>query len=282
MYNATLVYELDQTRRIPVKTSMLRTIDNETINEDDSLSLMKKYKNKIIPLLEDNKDFIKKHPENKGHFLIEYVKGEENREELPVLYSNGKKELVLTKAYPISIDDIKKHIKINPSEIEKARRLLLSSKYKRFLVSFLKDETYNKTTDYKMKISKEEYDNARSIGLHCFIQNGMYGMKIRDAFVYLYKADKLGSMRILVEDALELWKKNLEKMNDEESYYYARSLRVLIEDYYENINNKNKVVSNLKVEEDIIPKKSALIKDINYYRPLKRGILVKKKLQRAA
>ena len=282
MFNATLVYELDKTKRIPVKTSTLRMIDDETTKEENSFSLMQKYKDKIIPLLKDNKDYIKNHPKNKGRFLVEYVKAEEKREELPVLYKNSNQGVVLTKSYPITIDDIKNHIKIKPSEIEKARRLLLSSKYKRFLISFLKDENYNKTTDYKMKVSKDEYINARSMGINCFIQNGMYGMTIKDAFVYLYKSDKLGSMRILVEDALELWKKNLEKLSDEELYYYARSLRILIEDYYKNINTSNKVVSSLRVDEESVPKKCILIQDIRYYKPLKSGLLVKKKLPKVS
>lgn len=283
MTNATLVYELDKTRRIPVKVAPLRTIDLETMEEDKPSLLMQKYKSSIMPLLKENEDYIKRHPENKGRFLVEYVKGEELREELPVLYKHKKIRPILTKSHPISLEDIKRHIKVKPSEVEKARRLLLSSKYKKFLINFLKDDTFRETTEYKMKVSKEEYLAARALGIDCFIQNGLYGMKIRDALLYLYKSDKLSYMRILVEDALELWRKNMEKLDDEELYYYARSLRVLIDDYYDNINVSNKTVTSLKVNEDQVKvEKIVFIKDKKYYEPLKSGHLIKVKLPRGA
>ena len=283
MTNATLVYELDPTRRVPVKTATLRNIDLETLELNKPSLLMQKYKPSIIPLLKENQDYIKKHPDNKGRFLIEYVKGEESREELPVLYKHDRIRPIIIRSHPVSLNDIKKHIKVNPSEVEKARRLLLSSKYKKFLVSFLKDDLFRETTEFKMKVSKEEYDSARSLGIECFIQNGLYGIKMRDALIYLYKSNKLNHMRFLVEDALELWKKNIDNLEDEELYYYARNLRALIDDYYDNINTSNKTVTNLKVNEKSISKnKIALIKDKKYYEPLKKGHLIKLKLPKVS
>lgn len=281
MHNATLVYELDTDKRIVIKTGTLLSIDNETLNIEKPSLLMQKYKDSIIPLLNEHKEYVKNNPVNKGKFLIEYVKDSEIKEQLPVIYKHNTFSPILIRSTPISIEALKQsNLHIEKSEIEKARQLLLSSKYKRFLKSLLTSEMFNITTDIKMKVTKDEYDKARTIGLEGFIRNDQFGLTVREALIYLYKANRLGSMRILVEDALELWKKNLESLDDEKLYYYARGLRELIDNYYDNINNTNKAVVNLSVSD--IKTNTRIIKDINYYRPLKSGILIKKKLPRVA
>lgn len=283
MYNATLIYELDSNRRIPVKTGSLISIDNETMNVERPSLLMQKFKNPIMTLLNEHKEYVKNNPDNKGHFLIEYVKDSEVKEILPVIYKRDKFRPILIRTIPLSIENLKKtNIRIEKSEIEKARQLLLSSKYKRFLTSFLKNDIFNETTTHKMKVSKEEYEKARDMGIEGFIRNNQYGLTIREAFVYLYKANRLGSMRVLVEDSLELWKKNLESLEDEELYYYARNIRCLIDDYYANINYTNKTVTNLNVSDKLEPyQNTKVITDINYYKPLKTGQLIKRKLPKA-
>lgn len=283
MDNATLIYELDSDKRISIKTASLVSIDNETLDIEKPSLLMQKYKTSIMPLLNEHKEYIKSNPTNKGRFLIEYVKDSEVKEQLPVIYKhkNDNFSPILTRTIPLSIETLKQsNFHIEKSEVEKARQLLLSSKYKRFLKSFLSSEMFNITTDIKMKASKEEYDKARLIGLDGFIKNDQFGLTVREALIYLYKTNRLGSMRVLVEDALEVWKKNLEALDDEQLYYYARSLRGLINDYYDNINHTNKAVINLNVSE--IKANTTLIKDISYYRPLKTGILTKKKLPKVA
>lgn len=280
MFNATLIYELDSDKRIPVKTGSLKSIDLETMNIEKPSLLMQKFKRPILTLLNEHKDYIKTHPDNKGKFILEYVKDSDLKEELPILYKRGKFRPILTRTIPISIENLKKaNIQIEKSEIERARQLLFSSKYKRFLTTFLKNDIFNPTTDFKMKVSKEEYDKARNIGITGFIKNGQYGLTIKEAFVYLYKVNRLGSMRVLVEDSLELWKKNLESLDDEELYYYARNIRSLIDDYYANINYQNKAVMNLKVNEDNIKtNKATIVTDINYYLPIQKGHLIKIKM----
>lgn len=281
MHNAALVYELDTDKRIVIKTGTLLSIDNETLNIEKPSLLMQKYKDSIIPLLNEHKEYVKNNPANKGKFLIEYVKDSEIKEQLPVIYKHNTFSPILIRSTPISIEALKQsNLHIEKSEIEKARQLLLSSKYKRFLKSLLTSEMFNITTDIKMKVTKDEYDKARTIGLEGFIRNDQFGLTVREALIYLYKANRLGSMRILVEDALELWKKNLESLDDEKLYYYARGLRELIDNYYDNINNTNKAVVNLSVSD--IKTNTRIIKDINHYRPLKSGILIKKKLPRVA
>lgn len=283
MYNATLIYELDTNKRIPVKAGSLVSIDTETMNIEKPSLLMQKFKKPIMTLLNENKDYVQNNPDNKGRFLIEYVKDSDIKEELPVIYKRDKFRPILTRTIPLSIETLKKsNIRIEKSEIERARQLLLSSKYKRFLTAFLKSDIFHDTTAHKMKVSKDEYDKAREIGIEGFIKNNQYGLTIREAFIYLYKANRLGSMRVLVEDALELWKKNLENLEDDELYYYARNIRCLIDDYYANINYTNKTVTNLKVSDKMDDfSKAVIITDINYYRPLKSGQLIKRKLPKA-
>lgn len=281
MNDATLIYELDTDKRINIKSGTLVSIDNETLDIRKPSLLMQKYKSSIMPLLSEYKDYIKNNPTNKGRFVIEYVKDSEIKEQLPVIYKHGNFSPILTRTIPISIDTLKqKNFHIEKSEVEKARQLLLSSKYKRFLKAFLASEMFKATTNIKMKASKDEYTRAKAMGLEGFITNDQFGLTVREAFIYLYKTNRLGPMRILVEDALELWKKNLETLNDERLYYYARGLRSLIDDYYDNVNRSNKAVVNLSVNK--VKTNTKIIKDINCYRPLKTGVLIKKKAPRAA
>lgn len=280
MSNASLIYELDSKRRIPLVIGSLSLIDNITLNIDKPSDLMNQYKRLILTFLNDNKDYVLENPSNKGHFIIEYVKDSDAKEILPILYRRGKIRPILTKDLSVSIDEFKNgHVEIQKSEIEKARQLLLSSKYKRFLGSFLSNDIFYDTTDFKMKVNVEEYNKAREVGVEGFIKNDQYGLTIREALIYLYKSKRLGSMRILVEDALELWKKNLEKLSDEQLYYYARSLRSSIDEYYANINYGNKAVTNLQVNGTNLENSPSLklICDIEYYIPLKKGQFIKTK-----
>ena len=54
---------------------------------------------------------------------------------------------------------------------------------------------------------------------------------IQDVLEYRLDKKSLGPMRLLIEDALELWKKNILDLSDEELYFYSRELRVLINEY---------------------------------------------------
>lgn len=283
MYDSSLVYELDGERRLVLTSGTLSMIDSETMIYTKPSELMQKYKSRIIPFLSSNKDYIDAFPDNKGRFVIDHIKEKEEKEELEVIFNNGEYKPILLRSVPVSIENIKNHIQMENSEVESARKLILSSKNKKFLVLFLKDSMFSPTIDRKIKVSKSEYDEARKIGVEGLIQNGQFGLTIREALAYLYKSNRLGSMRILVEDALELWKKGLEQLDDDELYYYSRELRILIDDYYENINYRNKAVVNLQTNEEKIPLKEVeLITDVRYYEPLKKGRLEKTKRLRAA
>ena len=283
MYDSSLVYELDADRRLVLTSGTLSMIDSETMIYTKSSELMQKYKSRIIPFLSANKDYIDLNPDNKGRFVIDHIKAEDEKEELEVIFNNGEYKPILLRSVPVSIENLKSHIQMENSEVELARKLILSSKNKKFLVMFLKDTMFSSTIDRKIKVSKQEYDEARSIGVDGFIKNGQFGLTIRETLAYLYKSNRLGSMRMLVEDALELWKKGLEQLDDDELYYYSRELRILMDDYYENINYRNKAVTNLQTNEERIPlRKIELITDTRYYETLKKGKLEKTKRLRAA
>ena len=286
MSTAMLMYELDDIRRVPVKVGTLSDIDNMTLAFDTSTLLMQKFKTPILTLLNNNREYVKNNPNNKGKFVIDYIRDSDVKEELPVLYMHGKYRPILTQTTPITLDEMHQlgeRQTVAPSEIERARKLLLSSKNKKFLINFLRSDLFASTTEFKMRVTKEEYDMARSNGIEGFIRNNQYGLSMREVLVYLYKNKKLGFMRVLVEDSLELWKNNMESINREDLYYYSRNIRELIDQYYENINYKDKTVTNLNVNEDGLYRSinSTIVTDMRCYTPLKKGHLIKKKLPKA-
>lgn len=286
MSTAMLMYELDSMKRVPVKVGSLSDIDNITLTVDTPALLMQKFKTPILTLLNDNKDYVRDNPDNKGRFVVDYIRDSDLKEELPVLYSHGKYRPILIQMTPVTIDEMHRlgeRVSIVPSEIERARKLLLSSKNKKFLINFLRSDKFVSTTNFKMRVTKDEYDMARSSGAEGFFKNNQYGLSMREVLVYLYKNKKLGFMRVLVEDSLELWKSNLESINREDLYYYARNIRELIDNYYENINYKDKTVTNLNVNEQGLFRSmgSRIVTDMRYYTPLKSGRLIKMKLPKA-
>lgn len=286
MSTAMLMYELDSMKRVPVKVGSLSDIDNITLTVDTPALLMQKFKTPILTLLNDNKDYVRDNPDNKGRFVVDYIRDSDLKEELPVLYSHGKYRPILIQMTPVTIDEMHRlgeRVSIVPSEIERARKLLLSSKNKKFLINFLRSDKFVSTTNFKMRVTKDEYDMARSSGAEGFFKNNQYGLSMREVLVYLYKNKKLGFMRVLVEDSLELWKSNLESINREDLYYYARNIRELIDNYYENINYKDKTVTNLNVNEQGLFRSmgSRIVTDMRYYTPLKSGRLIKIKLPKA-
>ncbi len=286
MSTAMLMYELDSMKRVPVKVGSLSDIDNITLTVDTPALLMQKFKTPILTLLNDNKDYVRDNPDNKGRFVVDYIRDSDLKEELPVLYSHGKYRPILIQMTPVTIDEMHRlgeRVSMVPSEIERARKLLLSSKNKKFLINFLRSDKFVSTTNFKMRVTKDEYDMARSSGAEGFFKNNQYGLSMREVLVYLYKNKKLGFMRVLVEDSLELWKSNLESINREDLYYYARNIRELIDNYYENINYKDKTVTNLNVNEQGLFRSmgSRIVTDMRYYTPLKSGRLIKMKLPKA-
>ena len=167
--------------------------------------------------------------------ILSYIKNNNEKVSLKPIYNDP--EPIHVRAS--SMDEVK-------SEVERARKLLFSSKNQLFLSMFLNNQTLVRTTYSTIKMTVDEYKKAKASGLSVLIKDGEYRITIKDALRYLLVNKKLGSMRLLVEDSLELWKKNMLDLAEEDLYFYSRELRVLINEYdYRKIPRKT--VCNLNL-----------------------------------
>ena len=179
---------------------------------------------------------------NDGNLKLYYIKNNSYKEELPLLINDDK---------PIFLDD--DYLKGEISELERARKLLFKSKNKSFLRNFLENEMLSDTIMFDIKLSNKEYDFAKKRELPVFELDNDYFVHARDLFEHVLEKDKIGLLRQVFEETLEVWKKKIKNygIDSETVYYYSRNLRILINDYYYNIK-LNKKISNLSISQKLI------------------------------
>lgn len=205
----------DPDKIINIETGALRYVD----------SITKDYK-AVDELLNDETYAVKIKPYQMNHtiddskLVLTYIKNNEEKIELDVLFDDNDNIRTRTS----SLEDIK-------SETEKARKLLLNSKHQMFLTSFLLNKNLKDTTSSTVKMTLNEYRIAKKEGYPVSTFDGEYHIEIADVLKYRLNHKKLGPMRLLVEDTLEVWKRKMLGLSNEDLYFYSRELRMLINDY---------------------------------------------------
>ena len=236
MKKASLIYKDYNTGKEAILDSTyLNYIDSYTSkynNEEDlKLSFLDEIKSKDIKLDLDNSDII-----------LSAVKDERTRENLPILL-NDNKEIDLYDNY---YDNTK-------SQIELSRKLMFNSKDRLYLKSVINNKSLMKTLLFSVNISHGEYEYAMKKGIEVYSDDGKYYITILDLFNYISNNSKLGMLRELFEDSLDIWKKRISNLTTDDVYYYSRTLRVLQNDYYNTVRNKSK-------EKDIKPYENSITK----------------------
>ena len=98
----------------------------------------------------------------------------------------------------------------------------------------------------------------------------MYKVDTRDLFEFISTNSKLGILRGVFEDTLDIWKRKLISLDNEELYYISRNLRLLINDYNKEIRKKeNKKITNLKIYPSINKLVNEDSKTNNYVKVIK-------------
>lgn len=244
MGKAILSYTLDKKSNsdadeLILLTGSLRRIDNCT-RFYDSIEEMRQspeFQERINDFIKRNENYIKNYNNNfEGEFAVAFIVDSEKREYLPLLM--GDKTPIRTRTS--SLEEVK-------SEVEKARKLLFKSKDKMFLKRMLKDERLADTTDFDIKLKLQEYKEVVKRGYKPKLIDGEYYLTINDILDYHLKSEKIGLMRGLVEDALEVWKENILALDDELLYYYSRHLRLVLNAYDKDKYGK-RLVTNLKTD----------------------------------
>lgn len=230
MKKAFLNYSINTkegTKKVFIESDFLDYIDEKTYlyKNDDELINHCLQKNKILQFISENNMC-------KGKFEIEYPLEIDRKITIPVLF-NTFDELVL-------VDDF---MNGKISEIEKARKLLFTSKNQLFAKLFLMNSDIHSAFSYKFQISDEERFLAEKNNLRVTKDLDAYYVDFIDLIKYRIENYKLGNLRNLYEDILETWKNELELMTDD-FYYCSRQLAWLINEY-NNIKNKNLSICRL-------------------------------------
>lgn len=219
----------DEESIITLETGTLRYIDSIISDFADAESL-KKDKEFLSKLSNLSPDEIQK-----SKVVLTYIRNNNEKLQLQPIYNDQTP--ICTRSN--SVEDIK-------SEVEKARKLLFSSRNQLFLLMFLNRNVLLGTTSPTVKMTFDEYKKAKETGLPVLIKDGEYRLSIKDILTYKLSSPKLGPMRLLFEDTLEVWKKSMLDLPDEDLYFYSRELRILINEYnYRKIPRR--AVYNLKL-----------------------------------
>lgn len=248
--------DIDNSKILTLDTGELSYIDNITMGLKNAQELKSAYQDKIKPYSVNHNNAL-------GDIVLSYIRDNEHKVELPLIFDD--EDMIHTRTS--SLEEVK-------SETERARKLLLNSRNQLFLDMFLANKNLSETTNATVKMTIGEYKIAKKEGYNVTVYDGEYRISILDVLKYRFTHKKLGPMRLLVEDTLEVWKKNVLSSNNDDLYFYSRELRLLLNEYdYRKIPRK--VMENLSFNREHFNSSINLQRENNFIR---RVIGVKQKV----
>ena len=227
MGRANLSYFIND-KHLIVYSDLLVNIDNFTTkfknDKDMFLNVPNAYR--LQDFVEENKA--------RGNFKIIYADKGNVRRIIPVLYDEPT----------IEVDDMPDIGVV--SESEKTRRKLLNSKEQLYSRLFLLNPAVDNAKKLSINISLDEYRMLNRQGVYTYTKDNSYYVSIEDLIKYRATHKKLGEVRPLYEEALDIWKEKMDKLPMEEIYYLSREYRV-VDNNYHKVMDQGITVSNLRV-----------------------------------
>lgn len=213
MAKAILTYTDDYNNNVTLESGSLFYVDQNTKIYKNIESLKEKYSLNTKGI--------------NGKIKLFYISSSSKKEEIPILINDSK---------PIYVKD--DYLENQISEIEKGRKLLFNSKNKLFLRLALRYRLVKETFDYRVQLSKKQYDYASKKGLEVEFVDGRYFIHVKRLFEFIISNGKAEILREAFENSLEMWKRYINNMPSEELYYYSRNIRALIKRYNNHIRKK--------------------------------------------
>lgn len=161
---------------------------------------------------------------NPGRFILCYIEDNDKSEIIRMRFDDKKPIITRYNSF-----------NNNNNEIENARKLLFSSKNNSFLRSAMEKDWFHDTTGCYIRLKPIEARELIKSGFNLVQNNSDYCATIEQIFEYRLKKKKLGFMKELFEDVLEIWKNKVEELPDDTLYYYSRNLRISIKDYHNSM-----------------------------------------------
>lgn len=233
MNNATLMYVINDNnsiKNLKLESQSLYYIDNYTKRYKNEEDFINNYynKNKIF-------DFIKENGDIKGQLVISYARNVSTKENIQPLF-NTKENFIFNE------DPYEGRI----TEIEKARKLLFNSKNQLFVKLILKNNTLDRQLNKLIDLTDEEYYYINSFNIKTTFINNKHYISFKSLFEYRIKANKLGYIRSVYQEMLDILKSRLMILDDNNFYFYNRQLRIVINKYNELISQIT--IKNLRIK----------------------------------
>ena len=238
MERASLNYIITSTQNgekvLSLESSTLNYIDNFTSKYKNYKDFIENYDKKELI-----KNFIIENNFNSGNLKIHYFSDFHKTVKIPVLF-DSKDEINMS-------EDL---LSGKITEFEKARKLLFNSRNQLFAKIFLTYKPIEECFFYKMSITEEECYLAIKHGIECEEKDNHFFISFRDLIEYRAHNNRLGNIRNLYEDMLEIWKENVMGYKKEEFYYYSRQIRILLK-YYNELKSKTIGIKNLILRKEL-------------------------------
>ena len=174
-----------------------------------------------------------------GKFKVVYIDRGNVTRVLPVLYDGSE----------INVDDIVEQNIV--SESEKTRRKLLNSKEQLFSKLFLLNKDIENAKCLSIEISYDEFKLLKNNGIYTYTNNSSYYVSIEDLIKYRASHKKLGKLRPIYEEALDIWKEKMDRLSYDDIYYLSREYHI-IDKNYKKVREKGISINNLNIVKDNI------------------------------
>lgn len=219
-----------------VKDNSINIFSDMLFNIDKYTSRLKNERDLFDSIPKDEYfDYFLSNNQSKGSFKITYVDSTNIKRSIPVLYDE----------HPIEIDDIKENGTTSESEL--ARRSLLNSKEQLYSKLFLLNKDVEGARKYTILISDEEKEILEKHGIKTYKKYEQYAVSVEDLIRYRSTHRKLGEVRDIYEQALDIWKEKMDILPYDDIYFFSREYRI-INKYYNRIRQSGLTVSNLNIE----------------------------------
>ena len=230
MSKATLNYIIDG-KELSISRDSLVALDRYTCKykDDDELRLNSPLRNRIHSFIKENG--------SKGQFLITYVDGYRKKSIRP-LYGDDK---------PIILYD--DYMNGKSSEVERARKLLFNSKDQIYSREVYNNRNIRDSLSMEIKINDEDASILKYYEIPVKDEYMSHYVRFIDILRFRIKNRKLGLVRPIYEDMLDLYKKEIEKLSIDDLYFYSREFRILYNDYL--LLRRNFTVSRLRARENV-------------------------------
>lgn len=233
MSNATLMYVVknnNEIRNLRLENESLYFIDNYTRQFKNEEDFINNYRNK-----DKIYNFIKENGNNRGKLVISYALSVKDKKNLEPLYNSRDSFVFDEDPYEGKVTDI-----------EKARKLLFNSKNQLFTKLILKRKILDKELNKYIDLTIDENNYIKEFGIKTLFINNKHYISFKSLFEYRIKSQKLGYIRKAYQDMLNILKNRIMQLDKNAFYYYNREIRVVMNEYYDLINEMT--ICNLSIK----------------------------------